>query len=134
VLLFNTLTISNENTGLKNISNKDINSIKSNDLKQSLIDYTLQMDNDALDVINFNKRVEQMPGHLFQHFQNINFDLQTIDHVISIDKLKEDNQLINYLNLIIYERKIYLNLLEMGFFKPTYELIDAITAEIDELE
>jgi hypothetical protein len=92
------------------------------------------MDNDALDVINFNKRVEQMPGHLFQHFQNINFDLQTIDHVISIDKLKEDNQLINYLNLIIYERKIYLNLLEMGFFKPTYELIDAITAEIDELE
>jgi hypothetical protein len=75
-----------------------------------------------------------MPEYLFHHFQNINFDATTIDQVISVDKLKQDDQLINYLNLIIYERKLYLDLLELGFFKPTYELVDAITAEIEELE
>ncbi|MBN8566040.1 MAG: hypothetical protein J0M25_04815, partial [Flavobacteriales bacterium] len=41
VLLFNTLTISNENTGFKNISNKDINIIKSEELKQRIIDYNI---------------------------------------------------------------------------------------------
>jgi hypothetical protein len=134
VLLFNTLSISNENTGLKNIANKDINIIKSNDLKQSIIDYGIRMDNNAMDVLSFNKRIEQMPEYLFHHFQNINFDATTIDQVISVDKLKQDDQLINYLNQIIYERKLYLELLEMGFFKPTYKLADAITAEIEELE
>lgn len=131
VLLFNTLSISNENTGLKNISNKDINIIKSNDLKQSIIDYSIKMDNNAMDVMSFNKRIEQMPEYLFHHFHNINFDSTTIDHVISLDKLKQDDQLINYLNQIIYERKLYLELLEMGFFKPTYKLADAINTEIE---
>jgi hypothetical protein len=134
VQLFNTLSISNENTGLKNISNKDINIIKSNELKQSIIDYSIRMDNNAMDVMGFNKRIEQMPEYLFHHFQNINFDGTTIGHIISLDKLKQDDQLINYLNLIIYERKLYLDLLELGFFKPTRELVDAITAEIEELE
>ncbi len=133
VLLFNTLSISNENTGLKNIANKDINIIKSNDLKQSIIDYSIKMDNNAMDVMSFNKRIDRMPDYLFHHFQNINFDSATIDHVISLDKLKQDDQLINYLNQIIYERKLYLELLEMGFFKPTYKLAEAINGEIESM-
>lgn len=133
VELFNTLSISNENTGLKNISNKDINIIKSNELKQSIIDYGIRMDNNAMDVMNFNKRIEQIPEYLLHHFQNINFDSATIDHVISLDKLKQDDQLINYLNQIIYERKTYLELLEMGFFKPTYKLAEAINVELESM-
>ena len=53
---------------------------------------------------------------------------------ISIENLKRDNQLINFLNLIIYERQIYLDLLERGFMVPTNNLIKEIDAEISRTE
>lgn len=134
VALFNTLSISNENTGIKNISNKDINSIKSTELKQRILDYTILMDNNAADIVSYNRNIERMPNYLFQHFQNIDFENRTVGAITSIEQLKQDDQLINYLNQIIYERKNYLDLLELGFFKPTYKLADAITTEIEELE
>jgi hypothetical protein len=134
VALFNTLSISNENTGIKNISNKDINSIKSTELKQRILDYTILMDNNASDIVSYNRNIERMSNYLFQHFQNIDFENRTVGAITSIEQLKQDDQLINYLNQIIYERKNYLDLLELGFFKPTYKLSDAITAEIEELE
>lgn len=134
VSLFNTLTISDENTGFKNISNKDINIIKSNKLKQKIIDFTISMDYNNADVAFYNRNIERMPDYLFHHFKNINHDNRSIEEVISIENLKRDNQLINFLNLIIYERQIYLDLLERGFMVPTNNLIKEIDAEISRIE
>lgn len=134
VLLFNTLTISNENTGFKNISNKDINIIKSEELKQRIIDYNISMDYNNADVALYNRNIERMPDYLFHHFKNINHDKRSIEEVISIENLKQDNRLINFLNQIIYERQIYLDLLERGFIVPTNNLVKEIDAEISRIE
>jgi len=130
VLLFNTLTISNDNTGFKNIYTKDINIIQSSELKQKLIDYNIMMDYNSYDVTAYNRNIERMPDYLFHHFQNINFEKNSIEAVYSLEKLKEDDKLINYLNQIIYERKIYLDLLDRAFVKPTNILIKEISDEI----
>lgn len=134
VALFNTLTISNENTGYMNIANKDINIIKSHILKQKIIDYSISMDYNNSDVAFYNRNIERMPDYLFHHFKNINYDNKTIEAVISIENLKQDNRLINFINQIIYEREIYLELLELGLVKPTNNLIKEISVEIKENE
>ena len=53
---------------------------------------------------------------------------------IELENLKQDNRLINFLNQIIYERQIYLDLLERGFMVPTNNLIKEIDAEISRIE
>lgn len=134
VSLFNTLTISNENTGYLNLANKDINIIKSREFKQKIIDYTINMDYNNSDVAFYNRNIERMPDYLFHHFKNINYDSKTIEAVISVENLKNDDRLINFINQIIYEREIYLELLERSFWVQTNNLIKDIEVEISRID
>lgn len=124
----NFISISNYNLGYSKLSNKNINLIENNELKNQIIRYYNNMSYLITDVSSFNKDIEALKPYFLKHFKNFR-PFETFEEIIDIKNMTNDNQFLNSLNFVESDMLINMKSYEDYFIKHNTSLIQSLEKE-----
>lgn len=120
------ISLANENVGFLNIVNNDINKIEDKQLKLQIIDYLDFMKQNMLDMNSFNANIDGYSNLSSKHFIDADYGKGTFARMGDFEKFYSDYETQNQLDKVLFERLIYLELIEFGIKPKIHELIKRI--------
>lgn len=132
ILLSTTLSLSNANVGINNIINNNINGISDAELRIQLIDYLDFMGHNITDLDNFNTSIDLYSNLMSKHCEDVNYSNVSFKSIVNLDDFYADHEMQNQLDRVLFDREIYIDIIEHGIMSKSNELIDNINEYLGE--